>query len=127
MPSSSARTRRPLSEAMKLTVFTRGSRSTVSRKRFRNKDPLAPVVATVRFSGGRTGKAALHEANASNGLELSSIGMRSVQVQAAGDTRVGGDAACRVFGGSSQTREAAGPKTWSLMAERKRGREGKRE
>src|ERR1700674_5928385 len=49
-------TRRPLSEAMKFTVFTRGSRSTVSRKCFRNNDPLAPVVATVKFSGGRRGK-----------------------------------------------------------------------
>src|SRR4029077_16826551 len=54
-------TRSPLSEAMKFTVFTRGSRSTVSRKCFRNNDPLAPVVATVRFSGARKARSALHE------------------------------------------------------------------
>ena len=42
-------TRKALSEAMKLTVRTRRSRSTVSRKCFRNRAPLAPVAATVRF------------------------------------------------------------------------------
>src|SRR5271170_6096781 len=41
---------------MKFTVFTRASRSTASRKCFRNTDPLAPVVATVRFSGTGMGK-----------------------------------------------------------------------
>src|SRR5450755_761230 len=51
MASSSAITRSPLSEAMKFTVFTRESDSRVSRKYFKNIDPLAPVVATVRFSG----------------------------------------------------------------------------
>ena len=45
-------TRKALSEAMKFTVFTRSSRSTVNSKCFKNNDPLAPVVATVRFSGG---------------------------------------------------------------------------
>src|SRR5277367_6262971 len=53
MPSSSVMTRKPLSDAMKFTVFTRESRSAASRKCFRNMDPLAPVVATVRFSGGK--------------------------------------------------------------------------
>src|ERR1035438_593286 len=55
MASSSAMTRSPLSEAMKFTVFTRESDSTVSRKCFRNIDPLAPVVAMVRFSGAGEG------------------------------------------------------------------------
>jgi hypothetical protein len=44
---------------MKFTVLIRSSRSTVSRKCLRKSDPLAPVVATVRFSGGWIGKAAL--------------------------------------------------------------------
>src|SRR5579864_7999483 len=51
-PSSSARTRRPLSEAMKFTLWMRSSRSTASRKCLRKIEPLAPVVATVRFWGG---------------------------------------------------------------------------
>src|SRR5882762_6862500 len=58
MPSSSARTRRPLSEAMKFTVLMRASLSTASRKCFRNREPLAPVVATVRFWGAWLGKEA---------------------------------------------------------------------
>ncbi len=48
-------TRKALSEAMKFTVRMRGSRSTAASRCLRNKDPLAPVVATVRFSGGRLG------------------------------------------------------------------------
>src|SRR5271157_4337809 len=55
-PSSSAITRRALSEAMKLTVWTRRSRSTARRKCRRKMAPLAPVVATVRFCGGWLGK-----------------------------------------------------------------------
>src|SRR6266446_8883058 len=79
-------TRRPLSEAMKFTVFTRGSRSTVSRKCFRNNDPLAPVVATVRFSGGSRGKAGLHEAPNARPRKLR-IGTRQKQVKARGLAR----------------------------------------
>src|SRR6266446_5253679 len=75
-------TRRPLSEAMKFTVFTRGSRSTVSRKCFRNSDPLAPVVATVRFSGGRRGKVGAPRGPVSvHGLEKLRIGTREKQVK----------------------------------------------
>jgi hypothetical protein len=59
---------------MKFTVFTRGSRSMASRKCFRNIDPLAPVVATVRFSGAAGAKWALHKRSSkprhpSRGLE----------------------------------------------------------
>src|SRR5579863_1746212 len=48
-------TRKALSEAMKFTVRMRGSRSTVASRCLRNNDPLAPVVAIVRFCGGRLG------------------------------------------------------------------------
>src|SRR5215831_16420989 len=54
-PSSSAMTRSALSEAMKFTLSIRGSQSTAYRKCFRNNEPLAPVVATVRFCGERFG------------------------------------------------------------------------
>src|SRR4030095_10487153 len=64
-PSSSAITRRPLSEAMKFTVLTRLSRLMASRKCLRNKEPLAPVVATVRFSGADKGKKFSSEAKRS--------------------------------------------------------------
>src|SRR5260370_40784415 len=75
-------TRRPLSEAMKFTVFTRGSRSTGSKKCFRNSDPLAPVVATIRFSGAR-GKVGLHEASNARPRKLR-IGTRQNQVKTRG-------------------------------------------
>src|SRR6202158_4028472 len=81
-PSSSAMTRRPLSEAMKFTVFTRASRSTVSRKCFRNIDPLAPVVATVRFFGIRRDKVGAPPGHPVHGLEKLRIGTHERQVKA---------------------------------------------
>src|SRR5260370_27784275 len=57
-PNSSARTRKALSEAIKFTVFTRSSRITARSRRLRKMDPLAPVVATVRFCGGELGQRA---------------------------------------------------------------------
>jgi hypothetical protein len=69
-------TRRPLSEAMKFAVLIRRSRSTVSRKCLRNSDPLAPVVAMVRFSGGRI-RGGAPSAKVANCLETLRIGTRS--------------------------------------------------
>src|ERR1700692_788289 len=52
---------------MKFTVFTRESRSRVSRRDFRKTEPLAPVVATVRFStvDGKVSSSARHQSGAS--------------------------------------------------------------
>src|SRR5512146_2423274 len=49
IPSSSAMTRKALSEAMKLMVCTRASRSSSRSSSRRKVAPLAPVVATVMF------------------------------------------------------------------------------
>src|SRR5579862_7149304 len=48
---------------MKFTVFTLPSRSTASRNCLRKTEPLAPVVATVRFStvDGNSGGSARHQ------------------------------------------------------------------
>src|ERR1035441_3382477 len=54
-PNSSAMTRRALSEAMKLTVSTRSSRSTARRRCRKKMAPLAPLAAMVKFCGGWLG------------------------------------------------------------------------
>src|ERR1017187_7452920 len=67
---------------MKFTVFTRESRSTVSRKCFKNSDPLAPVAATVRFSGIRRDKVGAPPGHPVHGLEKLRIGRHERQVKA---------------------------------------------
>src|SRR5580658_3036087 len=49
IPSSSAITRKPLSETIRLMLPTRSSRSRVSSRCLGKMEPLAPVMATVRF------------------------------------------------------------------------------
>ena len=72
---------------MKITVLTRESRSMARRKWFRNMDPLAPVVATVRFSGAvgdKVGAPSVIQVEASKvAAPKLRIGTRERQVKAA--------------------------------------------
>src|SRR5258708_28945337 len=76
---------------MKFTVLTRSSRSTVSRKYLRNMDPLAPVVDTVRFSGGGRYKNCPLWRNAASCIERLRIGSGA-------GTSQGGGGHCLFFG-----------------------------